>query len=140
MTNTAIIVAIIAALLSGLGGVFVSPYFYRRLENRRMKMDTARKLFGGRYNESSKEFIEAMNEIMFVFSDSQDVLTALQEFFTIVETPIQSRPPRAADESLLKLMKLMCRNLGIVPRNLPDAYYLRTFRTATFPPPVAPAR
>jgi hypothetical protein len=85
MTTTAIVVTIIAALLSGLIGVFVSPYFYRRLDNRKMKMETVRKLFGARYSESSKEFIEAMNEIMFAFSDSDDVITALRAFYTTVQ-------------------------------------------------------
>jgi hypothetical protein len=87
MTTTveAVAVTIIASLLSGLIGVVASFYFYRRLEHRKMKMDSARKLFGGRYSLSSKEFQEAMNEVMLVFSDSEDVMAAMDELYTTLQ-------------------------------------------------------
>jgi len=55
MTTEQILVTIIASLLSGLIGVGVSSYFYSRLERRKTKMDTARKLFGGRSTRPARD-------------------------------------------------------------------------------------
>ena len=71
MTMTIVLVTLVASLLSGLIGVLVSFYFFQRLERRKMKMETARKLFGGKHNTSGDQFQEALNEVMLVFSDSE---------------------------------------------------------------------
>jgi hypothetical protein len=97
-----------------------------------MKMESVRKLFGGRYDIRSKEFLEAMNEIMLVFSDSQEVMAAMQEFYTYQTSQQQlgrrpSLTPGVSEDKLIKLMKAICRDLRITYTNLPDAYFLRTF-------------
>jgi len=128
MTKEAIIVAVISSLLSGLVGVLVSFYFFNRLEKRKLKTETARKMFGSKHEIGSSAFNEAMNEVMIVFSDSDEVISAMEELWQTLSTPISSRATNAADEKLVKLMKCMCREIGIEHKKLPDAYYLRYFK------------
>ncbi len=66
-----------------------------------------------RHNISGDAFQEAMNEVLIVFSDNQMIIDLVQELFTVVETPLTARPQKAADEALIKLMKAICKNIGI---------------------------
>ncbi|GJL57126.1 MAG: hypothetical protein NPIRA02_42580 [Nitrospirales bacterium] len=129
MTTQAIVVTFAASLLSGLIGVLVSFYFFNRLEKRKVKIETARKIFGSKHDMQSDAFTEAMNEIMIIFSDSDAVTNAMEELWEILETPITSRGESAADQKMVKLMKNICRDIGIEPKQLTDAYYLRCFTT-----------
>ena len=126
MTKEQILLTVISSLLSGLVGVAVSSWFYARLEKRKVKMETARKMFSSRYDISSREFLESLNEIMIIFSYSQEVIEVVEELLAVASTPQAARAMGAADESLIKLMKVVCQNIGIKQR-LPDAYYLKYF-------------
>lgn len=126
MTKEQILVTVISSLLSGLIGVAVSFWFYSRLEKRKMKMETARKMFGSRHEIGSQEFLGSLNEIMIIFSDSQEVIEAVENFLAVAGTPQVARATGAANEALIKLMKAVCQNIGI-KQKLPDAYYLKYF-------------
>ena len=125
MTTEAIVVTLVASLLSGLVGVCVSFYFFQRLERRKLKFDTARKLFGNKYNMAGEEFQEAMNEVMVIFSDSARVIAAMEDLWTTLQAPREARSAEVADEKMVKLMKALCKDIGVKHKNLPDAYYLR---------------
>jgi hypothetical protein len=114
-------------ICSFVPGVSVSIYFFNRLEKRKLKIETARKLFGNRYDIKSQAFKESLNEIMLVFSDCDEVISAMEEFWNTLQTPITSRPPNAADDNLTKLMKIICREIGIENIKLNDSFYLRVF-------------
>ncbi len=126
-TTETILLTVSASLLSGLIGVFVSSWFYASLERKKVKRDTARKMFGNKHNIAGNAFQESMNEVIFVFSDSKPVIEAVQHLFSVIETPESARAPKAADEALIKLMKVMCKNIGIKYKDLPDAYFLKFF-------------
>ena len=49
MDCTAIWVTVASSLGSGLIGILVSTYYYRRYERRKVKFDTLRRLAGARY-------------------------------------------------------------------------------------------
>ena len=83
-------------------------------------------MFSSRYDISSREFLESLNEIMIIFSYSQEVIEVVEELLAVASTPQAARAMGAADESLIKLMKVVCQNIGIKQR-LPDAYYLKYF-------------
>lgn len=127
MTKETIIITLVSSILSGILGVVISSIFYSRLERRKIKIETARKMFGSRHSISGKEFQESINEIMIVFSDSQRVVDLVQDLFKVVSTPLSARSPQAADEALIKLMKGICEDIGIKYKNLPDSYYLKFF-------------
>lgn len=127
MTYEYILLTIVASLVSGLIGVVVSYIFYSRLERRKIKLDTARKMFGSKHQMHGKDFQEAVNEVMIVFSDSQEVIDSMENLWKVVSTPQSARGEKAADEAMILLMKSMCKNIGIKYKKLPDAYYLKYF-------------
>ena len=73
-----VLVTIVASLLSGLLGVFASAWFFARFEKRKLKMDTARRLLGHRFDITGEQFSAAMNEVFIVFADSPKVINAMQ--------------------------------------------------------------
>jgi len=77
MTASAILVTIIASLISGLVGVGVSTWYFYKLERHKLKLDLARRLLGNRYSITGDAFSCAMNEVIAVFADSQDVLAKM---------------------------------------------------------------
>jgi len=127
MSQEQVYIALISSLLSGLVGIFISSWFYARLERRKLKTETARKLFANRHDMHGQGFHEAMNEIMIAFSDSQKVIDLIEGLFKVVETPIHARSEKAADEALIMLMKGICKDIGIEYKTLPDSYYLKFF-------------
>jgi len=56
MNTDTILITITASLLSGLIGVGISSIFYARMERRKLKIETAKKMFGNRHNISSNPF------------------------------------------------------------------------------------
>jgi hypothetical protein len=127
MDKEMLLVTVVSSLLSGLVGVIVSSIFFSRLERRKLKIETARKLFGSRHEITGKEFQEAMNEVMIVFSDCSDVIDSMENLWRVVDTPKNARPDKAADDALILLMKSICKDIGIKYKKLSDAYYLRFF-------------
>lgn len=127
MNTEMVLVTVISSLLSGMIGVVISFVFYAKLEKRKLKLETAKKLFGSRHDISGNTFKDALNEVMIVFSDSQNVIDKIEAFFNIVTTPIQSRAQGASDEALIKLMKAICDDLKIKYKSLPESYFLKFF-------------
>lgn len=127
MSSEIILVTIVSSLISGLIGVIISFIFFSRLERRKLKVETARKLFGNRHEISGKNFQEAMNEVMIVFSDCSDVIESMENLWKVIETPKGARSEKAAEDALITLMKSICKDLGIKYKKLSDAYFLRFF-------------
>lgn len=128
MTLEAILVTIIASLLSGLFGVFISFKFYERLEKRKLKIETAKKLIGGRFNLASNEFNMAMNEIFIVYADCPEVMSAKTNFWEALQVPREQRSTKLVDDKLLSLLKAVCQNSGIThTKDINDDFFLRTF-------------
>ncbi|MCG9712913.1 hypothetical protein L1D29_08805 [Shewanella insulae] len=128
MTIELVLVTIVASLLSGLFGVLISFRFYERLEKRKLKIETAKKLIGSRYDIGSNDFRSAMNEIFVVYADSSEVMQAMENFWEVLQIPIQHRALNAADDKLLILLKKVCSDSGIThPKHINDAFFMRTF-------------
>jgi hypothetical protein len=123
-----------SSLLSGLIGVAVSAFFFARLERRKLKIDTARRLLGSRFSIEGVEFQQAMNEVMVVFSDERTVTEAMNEFWTLVENEHGPDRGEKTNAGLLKVLKAVCRSVGLHPKNLSDAHYLRFFSVARSTP------
>ena len=129
MDSKAIWVTVASSFGSGLVGVIVSIYYYRRYERRKVKFDTLRRLAGARYcltpeasDSSKKEFFEALNEVFVVFHDSEEVLAALEILHKDLDIP-----GRLSD-NLVKVFRAINRTLGIEYKTLTDEFMLRPFR------------
>jgi hypothetical protein len=128
-TNTCPLgVTLLASLLSGLIGVLVSGFYYRRFEKRKLKLDTFRRLFAYRHagvpgsSQSTQEsFFSTLNEVFVVFHDAPEVIQALQTLHAELQ-----RPERMQD-NLVTLFKAMCRHLNIPLSAINDSFFLHPF-------------
>ena len=121
MTN--ILVTLISSLLSGIIGVIISTYYYRKYENRKTKIDTFKNFVANRYDLKGDNFIKAINEIFVVFQDSEEVLNSLKQFH---ETTV-SQQTALSNDHLVALFKSMCRNLNINPNKYSESMFLIPF-------------
>jgi hypothetical protein len=122
-TTTQIFVTLTASLLSGLIGLGISTWHYRRSEVRKAKMDTLKKVISNRYDLKGDEFSRGLNEIVLVFNKSSSVLTALAAFHEKVVT--RQNP----EDTLLALLKSMCSDLGVGYEQFNDSFFLKPFNT-----------
>lgn len=129
MDNVNLTITIIASLASGLFGAIGSALFYNHLEKRKLKVDTARRLIGNRYNISSADFQLALNEIFVIFAKSKPVMKALEEFWQDAQLPSQQRVTDVSNDKLIKLLKAVCKDAGLDSNELSEAFYLRFLRT-----------
>ncbi|MBV5329431.1 MAG: hypothetical protein JZU65_17705 [Chlorobium sp.] len=123
MSTEAIIVTVIASLLSGLIGVGVSAWFFYKLERHKLKLDLARRLLGNRYSITGDNFSSAINEVIAVFADSQDVLQLMGKLYEALQTP--GKPN--ADGALIDFLKAVCKSSGLTQATLNDSYFIKTF-------------
>jgi len=61
---------------------------------------------GNRYTLNGDKFTEALNKILIVFNDSEDVLVALKFFYESVSS--QHKDPAITNQRLLELLKALC--------------------------------
>ena len=116
---------VISSLSSGLIGVILSLWFYRRYESRKQKFDTLRRLLGNRFalvegqrgtlEHSREEFFAALNEVVVVFHDSSSVMDALNKYH-------ESK----SQDNLLHLFKAICKDLK-VSYDFNDSFFQRPF-------------
>jgi hypothetical protein len=115
---------LISALVSGLLGIGISIWYHQRNEIKRAKLQVLQQLLGNRNDIKGQPFAEALNQVLVVFHDSRDVLTAYEAFFDAMAA-------REAEDiifsKLLDLFKVMCRNLKINTKPLTDNFFLRAF-------------
>ncbi|MGD6851011.1 MAG: DUF6680 family protein [Candidatus Bathyarchaeia archaeon] len=118
------LIVIIAALISGLVGVYVSNSDFKEAENKRAKRKVLQQLMANRFNINREGFVEALNQIFVVYFDAPDVLKALNEFHEY--TMETNRTTNVANQKLLKLFKAMCTNVGVqIPAT--DDFFMRPF-------------
>ena len=123
MTNDAIIVTVLSSLASGIVGVFVSTWYFYKLERHKLKLDLARRLLGNRFSITGDDFSRAMNEVIAVFADSEEVLSKMR---TLYES-LQAHGKPNADTALIDFLKSVCKSSGLTQATLNDAFLLKTF-------------
>lgn len=123
MSQDAILVTLVASLVSGLVGVAVSSWFFYKLERHKLKLDLARRLLGHRFSISGDNFSCAMNEVIAVFADSPQVLEKMERLYQALETP--GKPQ--ADSALVDFLKAVCKTSGLTQATLNDGYLIKTF-------------
>jgi len=127
MNTTAITVTIASSLLSGIIGVAVSAWYYRRHDALKLKRDVFRRLAGNRHLlvavpcEAKGEPFVALNEAFIVFNDSPKVVAALKRMHAEL-----GQRGRLVD-NLVTVMKEMARATGISMEELNDSFLERPF-------------
>jgi len=123
MTTEQVLMTVISSLLSGIVGVVISTIYYRKHETHKIKVDTARRLLGARYDILGEDFTQAINEVFVVFNSSKDVMNALADFHQVAT----SRQTQIANDKLVTLFKCICDDVGIRYRQFNDSYFLQPF-------------
>lgn len=123
MSSDAILVTVISSLISGLVGVGVATWYFYKLERHKLKLDLARRLLGNRFSISGDAFSCAMNEVIAVFADSEDVLARMARLYEALQAP--GKPN--AEVALIDFLKAVCRASGLTQVTLNDAYLIKTF-------------
>lgn len=124
MTNEQILWTVLSSILSGLLGVFISTYYYRRHEDRKYKLSTLQKFVGNRFNLKSEAFTQSLNEIVIVFGDCKNVKLALSKFH-------ESLGNGKEQDALVTLFKSMCEELDVSISEFNDSFFLKPFNTVT---------
>lgn len=114
---------ILSSLLSGLIGVLVSTFFYHRYERRKIKFDTAKRLFGYRYSIKGDGFSNAMNEVFIVFADAPKVIKAMEDLYNT----LQSSNKQLAEDKLITFLKEICNDLSIDYSTVNESFFIKTF-------------
>lgn len=123
MTTEEITITIISSLISGIVGVAISTFYYRRYENRKNRMDTFKKFFSNRYDLKGDGFSQALNEIFVVFKNSKQVMETLSQHHKAVTTG------KGSEDELVKLFKAMCRDLDLDASDFNDSFFLTPYNT-----------
>ncbi|TMO85493.1 hypothetical protein [Pseudoalteromonas ruthenica] len=114
---------IFASLISGLIGALASAYLFLKYEKKKFRLDTAKKLFGNRYDLNGDEFSRAMNEVYFVFHHNEKVLRAVEKLFEALDVP--GKPH--VNDSITTLLKAICDDVGVNYKTLNESYMLKVF-------------
>lgn len=123
LSNQAILITIISSLVSGIVGAVLSVWYFYKLERHKLKLDLARRLLGNRYSITGDAFSCAMNEVIAVFSDSEEVLSKMSRLFEALQT--HGKPN--ADGALIDFLKEVCKASGLSQVTLNDGYFIKTF-------------
>jgi hypothetical protein len=123
-----IAITIISSLISGLIGVGISTWYYRRYEKRKQKFEVLKKIVGYRFaltqnttNEAKVAFFSALNVVVILYHDTPKVITALHNLHRELNIP------NRLDDNLVSLFKAMCKDLNIKDAGLNDEFFLRPF-------------
>lgn len=121
-------ITILSSLISGLIGVSISTFYYRRHEKRKQKFEVLRKIVGTRFaltqnttNEAKVAFFSALNEVVILFYDNPHVITALHNMHKELNVP------NRLHDNLVSLFKAICKDLNISDAGLNDEFFLRPF-------------
>ena len=123
---------IISSLLSGIIGVGISTWYYRRHEKRKQQFEVLRKLVGTRFaltekatSEAKVQFFSALNEVVVLYHDNPDVIKALHNLHRELKVPDRLH------DNLVSLFKEMCKVLNLKDNGLNDEFFLRPFSSNT---------
>jgi hypothetical protein len=113
-----------SALLSGLAGILISNWHYKRNEDRRLKLKVLQQLMGYRYDFHCTKFVEALNQIPVVYYESKPVLSAFRAY----QEHIQGLgDAKIGHQRLLDLIKAIYKHLDINTEPLTDNIFLSPF-------------
>jgi len=115
----------VSSVISGLIGITISTYFYRRYERRQMKLKTLKDFAANRYDILGEDFTKALNEVFVVYNDSPNVRNTLKRFHENRVAGISSSD--LADQYFVELFKAMCDDTGVKYTDFTDNFFLRPF-------------
>lgn len=123
LSNQAILITVVSSLVSGIVGAALSVWYFYKLERHKLKLDLARRILGHRFSISGDPFSCAMNEVIAVFADSDEVLSQMGRLYEVLQTPEKPN----AEGVLIDFLKAVCKASGLTQVTLNDGYLIKTF-------------
>ena len=127
--------ASLLALASGFLGAWWSTRRFIKHQDLMLKRDVLRRFSATRsaivpavYTKGvgQEEFMRSLNEIVVIFSDSSEVVSALRAFH---EGVIGTKDKHLINSRLVTLFKAMCDSAEVKYSGLNDDFFLRPFHT-----------
>ena len=120
-----IMITILCSLISGLLGVLISNWQYKKYEKKKIKMETFRRVVGYRHclvgNSQDNEFLSALNEVFVVFNEDKEVINALKKLHEVLNLS-----DRLVD-NLVTLITEMCKVLNVNYSQVNDSFFEKPF-------------
>lgn len=120
------LIVIISSLISGVLGVIISTLYYKKAERRKEKMNLIMQLFGNRYDINGDRFSEALNSIVIVFHDSDDVIKKVKALHDIASANAHNKSEQL-NYALIDLFKALVMDVKLGNKELNDSFMLSVF-------------
>ena len=120
------LIVIISSLISGILGVIISTLYYKKAERRKEKMNLIMQLFGNRYDINGDRFLDALNSIVIVFHDSDDVIKKVKALHDIASSN-NSNKSEQINYALIDLFKALVIDVKLGNKELNDSFMLNVF-------------
>lgn len=122
-----ILLVLFSSVISGILGVIISNIYYKKWERRKEKVELIKQLFGNRYDLNGDKFSEALNSIIIVFYDSDNVINKYKTFYDVVSDNATNLNPSKVNSALLDLFKALSKDVNLVNEELNDMSILKVF-------------
>ncbi len=136
MSKEQIAITLVGAIISGVLATIITLVINARTEKKRQKQQLIDDIFGYKYQISnnsvshsnvwdinSKGLTRALNRVVIVFHDDQNILKALDDLYEA----IVGNDAKVLDEKLITLLKTMCKSAGIKCSDWNDSRFTRVF-------------
>ena len=120
------LIVIISSLISGILGVIISTLYYKKAERRKEKMNLIMQLFGNRYDINGDRFSEALNSIVIVFHDSDDVIKKVKALHDIASANAPNKSVQI-NYALIDLFKALVMDVKLGNKELNESFMLSVF-------------
>lgn len=131
MTLESAIISLVGAVVSGVLATIITLYINHKNEVMREKKTVVAEIFGYRFllnkQGGAKEFYAALNRVPIVFSDEEDVIRAYEELHANSLIKDLNERGKKMDDSLVSLLKALCKATGINCDNWNDSKVLNVF-------------
>ena len=135
MSGLQIIITLVTAIVSGILGSIITLVVNEHRQKLHRRQALVDDIFGYRYQLSSSNRLDldgiglrkALNRIVVIFNDKEDVLKACDNLYDILAIKDEQDKKQKADDALITLLKEMCKVSKIKCENWNDSRFTRVF-------------
>ena len=131
MTLINAIISLIGAVMSGVLATIITLYINHKNEIMREKKAVVAEIFGYRFllnrQGGAEKFYASLNRVPIVFNDEEEVLQAYEELHANSLIRDWNERGKKMNDSLVTLLKALCKATGIKCDNWNDSKVLNVF-------------
>lgn len=131
MSLESAIISLIGAVISGVLATIITLYINHKNEIMREKKNVVAEIFGYRFllnrQGGAEKFYAVLNRVPIVFNDDDDVIRAYEELHSNSLINDLNERSKKMNDSLVSLLKALCKATGIKCDNWNDSKVLSVF-------------